>query len=228
MASSQPETLLVSETFYSIQGESSLAGYPCVFIRLAGCNLRCSYCDAKYSYEEKGQPTPVATLLEFCQKYPAAMVLVTGGEPLLQNGVYELINQLLDDNRLVMLETNGSISLKKVASGVIKVMDIKCPGSGMAEEMQLRNLELLSPRDELKFVLTSRDDYQWAVDFLKTHVLFCEMQGEQARRPQILFSPVTSSLAPAELAQWLLTDQLPVRLQLQLHTILWPQKSRGV
>ncbi len=166
-------------------------------------------------------------ILHFTSTYPASLVQITGGEPLLQEAVYPLMNLLLAENRLVLLETNGSVSLKKVPTGVIKIMDIKCPDSGMAEEMRLRNLEMLSPQDELKFVLSSRSDYDWAVDFLKTHVLFCEIQGEQQRRPALLFSPVAGRLAPNELAEWILSDQIPVRLQLQLHTILWPNETRG-
>jgi len=220
--------LIVSELFHSIQGESSYAGYPCAFVRLAGCNLRCSYCDARYTYEEQGQAMAMTEVLDFLDQHPASLVQITGGEPLLQEAVYPLLEELLAAERLVLLETNGSISLKDVPTGIVKIVDIKCPDSGMSGEMLLANLDLLSPSDELKFVLSSRNDYEWAVNFLKTHVLFCEIPGEHKKKPALLFSAVKDQLNPEQLAAWLLTDQLPVRLQLQLHTILWPDETRGV
>ncbi|MEN8140298.1 MAG: 7-carboxy-7-deazaguanine synthase QueE [Thermodesulfobacteriota bacterium] len=220
--------LATSELFYSIQGESSFAGYPCVFIRLSGCNLRCRFCDARYSYEEEGRKQTVSEILAFCQKYPGALVEITGGEPLLQDGVYPLMNQLLALGRKVLLETNGSLSLSKVPGGVVKIMDVKCPGSGMTAEMDLANLPLLTSDDELKFVLSSREDYEWAKKFLLDHDLLPKKGTSDSSRPRLLFSPVTEELEPTELANWILADGLPVRLQLQLHTILWPGLARGV
>jgi 7-carboxy-7-deazaguanine synthase len=212
-------TLTVSELFYSIQGESSFAGYPCVFIRLAGCNLRCSYCDARYTYEEDGAQMPVADILAYAASHPAALVAITGGEPLLQDNVYPLMKQLLAGNRTVLLETNGSLGISKVPGEVVKVVDIKCPDSGMHEQMNSKNMHFLSPRDEVKFVISSRDDYEWALATISKYRL--------DRDAKLLFSPVAGRLNPADLAEWLLADRLPARLQLQLHKILWPTAVRG-
>ncbi len=167
-------------------------------------------------------------ILDFVDKHSVSLVQITGGEPLLQEGVYPLMKQLLQDNRLVLLETNGSISLNKVAPDVIKVMDIKCPDSGMAEQLHLANMGMLEPHDEVKFVLSSETDYEWAKHFIQTHLINCDITGEQQKRPTILFSPVQPNLSPTDLADWLLRDQLPVKIQLQLHTLLWPGEDRGV
>ena len=217
----QTETSLnVSEIFYSIQGESRYAGSPCLFIRLSDCNLRCSYCDARYTYEEPGQKMTVAAILEEVQKTPGVMVEVTGGEPLLQDGVYPLLDSLLADGRKVLLETNGSLDISRVPDGVIRIMDLKCPDSLMHQRMDLANLAHLRPADEIKFVLSSRRDYEWAKEMIRNHNL--------TDIAHLTCSPVTTSLASNELAQWLMHDQLPCRLQLQLHTILWPGQNRGV
>lgn len=213
-------TLTVSEIFYSIQGESRFAGFPCLFIRLSGCNLRCSYCDARYTYDEPGIDMTVAEILAEVKKTPEVMVEVTGGEPLLQAGIYPLMQELLAANRKVLLETNGSIDISRVPAGVIRIMDLKCPDSLMHHQMDLANLQHLRPEDEIKFVLSSRHDYEWAKQMILDHNL--------TRIAHLTCSPVTSALAPAELAQWLLQDRLPCRLQLQLHTILWPGRNRGV
>ncbi|MEW6593681.1 MAG: radical SAM protein [Thermodesulfobacteriota bacterium] len=221
MAAPAEPTLLLSEIFYSIQGESSCAGYPCVFVRLSGCNLRCRWCDARYTYEEPGTPWALPAILTEIDRYPAtALVEITGGEPLLQEGVYPLMSHLLARGRNVLLETNGSVALDQVPQGVITIMDVKCPGSTMADRFDPANLARLRPGDELKFVLASRGDYEWATDFVQRHGLI-------GRFP-IHFSPVTTELPPADLAGWLMADGLPVRLQLQLHTLLWPEKTRGV
>ena len=213
------ETLEVSELFFSIQGESSYAGQPCVFIRLAGCNLRCTYCDAGYTYQEAGIGMDLAEVLGFVAGYPDYPVEVTGGEPLIQEGVYGLLAGLLAAGRRVLLETNGSLPLGRVPAGVVKIVDIKCPDSGMVAHCDLNNLGLLTPEDELKFVLSSQADYDWARNFLREHSL---------GQPRIIhFSAVAERLAPGLLADWILADRLPVRLQLQLHKILWPGTSRG-
>lgn len=222
-----PGRLLVSELFYSIQGESTYAGYPCAFIRLAGCNLRCSYCDAGYTYEEPGRSMPLADLLGFSREYPRALVQITGGEPLLQEGVYPLMAGLLRENRTVLLETNGSKSLDRVPAGVIRIMDVKCPASGMSSRTKLDNLDLLTPADEIKFVLTGRADYDWAVKFIREHILARPGWAALSQRPTILLSPVSPPLDPAVLAGWMMEDQLPARLQLQLHRFLWPDKTRA-
>jgi 7-carboxy-7-deazaguanine synthase len=212
-------TLTVSELFYSLQGESSYAGYPCVFIRLTGCNLRCSYCDSRYSYEEEGRQMPLTEILAYAQSRPTALVTITGGEPLLQENIYTLMKQLLAANRNVLIETNGSLGISKIPSDVVKVLDLKCPDSGMQEKMDYKNLHFLSPRDEIKFVLSSRDDYDWAVAVITKYHL--------ERTAKLLFSPVVGRLAQTELAEWLLADELPVRLQMQLHKVLWPTAVRG-
>nr|MDA8164823.1 radical SAM protein [Desulfobacteraceae bacterium] len=154
--------LTISELFYSIQGETSYAGYPCAFIRLAGCNLRCSYCDARYTYEEEGREMPLSEVLAFAASFPVALVGVTGGEPLLQENIYSLLKVLVTAGRTVLLETNGSLPVSKVPGEVVKILDLKCPDSGMHEQMDFRNLHFLSPKDEVKFVLSSRADYEWA------------------------------------------------------------------
>jgi len=164
-------TLQLSEIFYSIQGESSLAGYPCLFFRLSGCNLRCSYCDAKYTYEEPATPTPLGTLLTEAARYPNALIEITGGEPLLQEEVYPLMDALLAAGRTVLLETNGSLCIARVPKEVVKIVDLKCPDSTMAEKMNLANLDLLAPHDEVKFVVNSRGDYDWARAMMRKHRL---------------------------------------------------------
>jgi len=219
--------LNISEVFYSIQGESTFAGYPCVFIRLSGCNLRCSFCDTTYAYEEEGTPSSLPELLEFTERHPSALVQITGGEPLLQEGVYPLMEQLLEANRIVMLETNGSVSLRNVPDGIIKIMDMKCPDSGMSEKMDLANLGILTSADELKFVIGSREDYDWALKTIETHIHYFNDPANLRKRVKILFSPSTGTLEPSALAEWILADGLQVRLQIQLHRVLWPEKSRG-
>ena len=211
--------LEISELFYSIQGESSFAGYPCFFIRFAGCNLRCTYCDARYTYEEPGSSYRVKQLLAEVEQYPDVLVEITGGEPLLQEGLYSLLDKLLQTGRTVLLETNGSLSLDRVPEKVVKIMDVKCPDSGMHDKMELGNFVVLTPTDELKFVISSRQDYDFAKETLLIHSLL--------GKTKISFSPVTDRLAPYDLARWIMDDRLPVRLQLQLHTILWPEKKRG-
>lgn len=211
-------TLIISELFYSIQGESSYAGLPCVFIRLSGCNLRCSYCDARYTYEEQGKEMELTEILAFVKKHATTLVQITGGEPLLQEPVYPLMQQLLKDGRTVLLETNGSLSTSTVPKEVIKIIDVKCPDSGMADHILQDNLTNLDQNNELKFVVSSKSDYQWAKDLIHTTPIHCNT---------ILFSPVQPALSATTLADWILSDQLPVKIQLQLHTILWPSETRG-
>ena len=211
--------LEICELFYSIQGESSYAGYPCFFIRFAGCNLRCTYCDTRYAYEGEHHHYSISQILAELGKYPGVMVEITGGEPLLQENVYPLLEQLLAEDRTVLLETNGSISLENVPEKVVKIMDVKCPGSSMHEKMNLDNFGFITPADEIKFVISSRQDYNWAKELVSTHNL--------PGRATVTFSPVVSRIAPPELAGWIMADYLPVRLRLQLHTILWPERTRG-
>ncbi|MFU8818774.1 MAG: radical SAM protein [Desulfurivibrio sp.] len=220
LGQAKPETLQISEIFYSIQGESSQAGYPCIFVRLAGCNLRCTYCDARYTYEEPAKVFQLDEVLAaIAQLPPAELVEVTGGEPLLQEGVYPLLSALLAGGRKVLLETNGSLSLARLPAEVHCIMDVKCPGSGMADHLETENFRRLTGRDEIKFVLSHRTDYDWARQIIDHYRL---LPGRS-----VTFSPVSGHLDPAELASWLLADALPVRLQLQLHTLLWPERRRG-
>lgn len=219
--------LNISELFYSIQGESTYAGLPCVFIRLAGCNLRCRYCDARYTYEDAHAEMAIDGILSFVDSYPGALVEITGGEPLLQENAYPLMEQLVAKGHTVLLETNGSLPIDKVASEVIVIMDIKTPGSGSAESFSIENITYAKERNrmvpgscELKFVLTGRNDYLWAQDLVNSHALNISCPT--------LFSPVKGELSPEDLAAWILQDQLPVRLQLQLHTLIWPHLSRGI
>lgn len=221
------ESLEISELFYSIQGESTRAGLPCVFIRLAGCNLRCRYCDARYTYESPHAVMDIAAILSFVDGYPETMVEITGGEPLLQDTVYRLMEALVTRGRLVLLETNGSLSIDGVAPEVIVILDVKTPGSAMADHFFGENIELARQRNrrnpdscEVKFVLTDRTDYLWARDLVNRH-------GLQQSGP-VLFSPVKGEVDPADLASWILQDKLKVRLQLQLHTLIWPYLTRGV
>jgi len=219
--------LLVSELFYSLQGESSHAGLPCVFIRLQGCNQRCSYCDAAYSYEEEGQQVSLDKILTFVKRYKTPLVEITGGEPLLQEGVYPLLKRLVQLQYTTLIETNGSISIENVPLEVCVIIDIKCPDSGSATSFLPANLEAIHERQrrdprstEIKFVLSSGHDYRWAKKFITTHGLI--------DLAPILFSPVVSSFQAPELAKFILADQLHVRLQLQLHTLLWPGQGRGI
>jgi 7-carboxy-7-deazaguanine synthase len=211
--------LEICELFYSIQGESSFAGYPCFFIRFAGCNLRCTYCDTRYAYEGVHKVYTIGQILVELDKYPGVMVEITGGEPLLQNGIYSLFERLLATGRTVLLETNGSLSLENVPKDVVRIMDMKCPDSGMHEKMNFDNFNILEPKDEIKFVISSRGDYNWAAQLVNSYDLH--------KVTTVTFSPENSRLQAADLAEWILDDRLPVRLRLQLHTIIWPGKIKG-
>lgn len=222
----QDDLLLVSELFYSLQGESTWAGLPCLFVRLAGCNLRCAYCDARYTYEEPGQRMTSVAISDWIRQTPGVMVEITGGEPLCQPAVYNLMERLLADERRLLLETNGSLPLCAVPDAVQIIMDVKCPDSGMAHHLLVDNLTVLRERrqrgcqDEVKFVLSSVADFHFARDLVLRHRL-------DALLP-VLFSPVRDRFDARHLAQLLLEHRLPVRLQLQLHSLLWPNQVRGV
>jgi len=206
----------VCEIFASIQGESSLIGIPMVFIRLTGCNLRCTYCDTKYAYTE-GQEMSIKTIINTVKNFRLKFVEITGGEPLLQTEVYELMDELVK-NYNVLLETNGSLSIEKVNSKIKVIMDIKTPGSGMSDKNYLENLNFLKKSDEVKFVLTDRNDYDWAKDFIKKNNINVR---------EILFSPAFGILNPQDLARWILEDALPVRMNLQIHKYIFGE-IRGV
>jgi 7-carboxy-7-deazaguanine synthase len=212
-------TLMVSETFASLMGESSRAGLPAFFIRLAGCNLRCRYCDTPYAYEGGREMTPAA-LVAAARTHPHRLVLVTGGEPLLQAGTPGLLRDLLDAGFTVCLETNGSRPIGSVDSRVHRIMDLKCPGSGMAEHNDWRNLELLTPRDEVKFVVADRGDFAWALNVIR--------RGRLAERLPVLIAPVFGRVPLREAAAWIVDSGLPLRLNLQLHKYIWGPEVRGV
>jgi 7-carboxy-7-deazaguanine synthase len=215
--------LKVNEIFSSIQGESSYAGLPCVFIRLAGCNLRCSYCDTRYAYDE-GQIHEIPQILEQISQFGCGLVEVTGGEPLVQEETPALISCLLAEGYSVLLETNGSLDIGVIDPNCVRIVDIKCPSSGMSEQNDLRNLEKLSERDELKFVIGCREDYEFAKNILSI------LPGLRATHQEIKvnFSPVFAKIFPRSLAEWILQDRLRVRLNLQLHKIIWDPEKRGV
>jgi 7-carboxy-7-deazaguanine synthase len=212
--------LSVNEIFYSIQGESTYAGRPCVFVRLAGCDLRCTWCDTTYAFNE-GQKMTVDDVVERVESYGGPLVEVTGGEPLLQEDVYPLMDRLLEGGRTVLLETGGQIDLSRVPGAVIKVMDIKCPASGESGKVEWDNIERLGCRDQVKFVIQDRQDYEFARETIARHVL-------DRRCAAVLFSPVHGVLSPKDLSEWILEDRLPVRLQLQIHKHIWGEHVRGV
>jgi 7-carboxy-7-deazaguanine synthase len=212
--------LTINEIFHSIQGESTHAGRPCVFVRLTACDLRCSWCDTPYAFHE-GQKMSVDEVLGRVDQYGCDVVEITGGEPLLQKEVYPLMQRLIDQGRIVMLETGGHISADQVPEGVIRVIDVKCPGSGESEKNHWPNLDRLRPTDEVKFVIKDRVDYEYARDVVAKHQLL-------GRCTAALFSPVHGVLDPKQLAAWVLEDRLPVRVQVQVHKYIWDATTRGV
>jgi len=213
-------SLLVNEIFYSIQGESIYSGRPCIFIRLTGCNLRCSYCDTRYAYEE-GEKMNISELLNRIAVYKCPLVEITGGEPLLQNETPLLIHELLKNRYEVMLETNGSLDISFIDKRCMKIVDIKCPTSNMSDKNDLNNMKRLNDKDQVKFVIGNHDDYKYAMQIINSNSLNISMS-------HILFSPVSDKLSPDQLANWILEDNLNVRLHLQLHKIIWPYKENGV
>ena len=212
--------LTLNEIFYSVQGESTYAGRPCVFVRLTACDLRCSWCDTPYAFHE-GRKQALEDVLARVETYDCPLVEITGGEPLLQEDVYPLMQALLDRGKTVLLETGGHRRTERVPTGVVTILDVKCPGSGEAARMHWPNLERLRPHDEVKFVLRDRDDYEYARDVMARHDL-------AARAAAIHLSPVHGVLHPRTLAEWVLADTLPVRVQLQLHKYIWEPDTRGV
>lgn len=212
--------LRVNEIFFSIQGEGSRAGMPCVFVRLTGCPLRCSWCDTEYAFHD-GRPWRQDEIVEEIQKYPCRMVCITGGEPLAQPPAFDLIHRLAMDEWLVLVETSGHVPVGRLHGRAVVIMDIKCPGSGQAQLVDWDNLKALHRSDELKFVVLHRADYEWARGIVRD-------RGLADRFSNILFSPVHGVLDPAELARWIVEDGLAVRLQIQLHKYLWPAVTRGV
>lgn len=211
--------LKVNEIFKSIQGESSYSGLPCIFIRLTGCNLRCVYCDTEYAFYE-GKELSVNQIMDAISPYEIKLAEITGGEPLLQDDVYPLMDALIEKGYKVLLETGGSLSIEKVPGPVIKIMDLKCPGSGEASKNNFKNLKLLTRNDEVKFVILDREDYLWSKETLHRHNI--------PQKASVIFSPVYDKLSLKDLAEWVLEDELPVRLQTQLHKIIWGKDAIGV
>jgi len=211
--------LKICEIYASIQGESSFTGYPCVFIRVSGCNLRCVYCDTRYAYEE-GDEMPLDDILHRVESHEIKLVEITGGEPLLQKGTPKLAEALLAAGYGVLVETNGSLDISVLPEGAVRIMDIKCPSSGESGSVRWENLWRLRPEDEVKFVITDRHDYEWARGIVR------ERFGRGGA--SILFSPVFGELPPGVLVEWMLEDKLQIRFQLQIHKYIWPHGARGV
>ena len=212
-------SLQVTEIFHSIQGESTRVGLPCVFVRLTGCPLRCTWCDTEYAFHG-GETMDMGTILEQVRSYGCSLVEVTGGEPLHQQGSLVLLTKLCDAGYQVMIETSGTFDISAIDNRVSIIMDVKCPGSGMMDRMMWSNLEHLSQKDEIKFVLEDRSDYEWAKDIIVQY-------GLENQCP-VLLSPVFGSLDLQPLAGWILSDRLRVRIQAQLHKFIWDPKARGV
>jgi 7-carboxy-7-deazaguanine synthase len=206
------ERLRINEIFHSLQGEADAVGYPTVFVRLTGCPLRCQYCDTEYAFHE-GHWLDLDAILEKVRAFNTQHVCVTGGEPLAQPNCRKLLARLCGDGFLVSLETSGAMDISGLDARVARVVDVKTPGSREAERNRIDNFGLLTQHDQLKFVICSREDYDWSKAFIQEHAL--------SGRCQILFSPSYKEIAPTVLADWILADRLPVRFQLQLHKILW-------
>ena len=209
----------VTEIFHSIQGESSYAGQPCIFVRLTGCPLRCTWCDTEYAFYG-GTEQPIDDILAKVDSFGCRLVEVTGGEPLAQSDALPLISTLCDRGYQVLIETSGAIDIASVDRRAHVILDVKCPGSGMTDRMYWPNLNQLTMKDEAKFVLADRKDYDWAREIIAKY--------ELTTRCSVLMSPVFGSLEPRQLAEWVLADRLPVRFQLQLHKWIWAPDMRGV
>ncbi|PIW98263.1 MAG: 7-carboxy-7-deazaguanine synthase [Ignavibacteria bacterium CG_4_8_14_3_um_filter_37_9] len=211
--------LKVNEIYYTIQGESTKAGLPCVFIRLTYCNLRCSYCDTEYAFYE-GKNLSLEEILTEVKKYRCKLVEVTGGEPLVQSESLELMKLLCDNNYEVLLETGGSLPIEKIDHRVKIIMDLKCPSSNMEKKNLYENIQFLKKSDEVKFVLGSREDYEWT----KANILQYDLQN----KCDVLFSVVFGKLQPVTVVEWILEDNLQIRFQLQMHKFIWHPEQKGV
>lgn len=209
----------VTEIFHSIQGESSYVGQPCVFVRLTGCPLRCTWCDSDYAFYG-GNEVSLEDIVSKVASYRCSLVEVTGGEPLAQAEVFPLLAKLCDAGHTVLVETSGAVDIGAVDPRAHVILDVKCPGSGMTDRMHWSNLAKLTAKDEAKFVVADRKDYEWARDVIARH--------DMASRCSVLMGPVFGSLEPRLLAEWVLEDRLPVRFQLQIHKFVWAPDMRGV
>ena len=219
MTPSTPNSLVINEIFHSIQGESSCMGLPCVFVRLTYCNIRCSYCDTEYAFYE-GREMSIDTIVDAVRQYNCNLVEITGGEPLFQQNVHILMKRLCDEGYRVLLETGGSLSIAEVDLRVRRIVDFKCPSSNMAKKNLWKNVEDLRSTDEVKFVIGTHEDYEWAKQKLLEHQI-------QNRCP-VLMSVTFGELEPVVLADWILQDRLDVRFQLQIHKYIWSPETRGV
>ncbi len=213
-------TLKINEIYESIQGESTWAGLRCVFVRLTACDLRCSYCDTEYAFFE-GKKRLVSEILDEVLAGGTPLVEITGGEPLLQKNVLPLMTALCDAGRTVLIETSGAHDISKIDPRVHRIMDLKTPGSGECARNLWSNIAQLEKRDEVKFVIGSREDYEWSRDRVREHDLV-------ARCGTVLFSPIFGRIEPREIVEWIIADQLPVRFQLQMHKFIWEPRARGV
>jgi len=212
--------MVITEIFKSIQGESTFAGLPCVFVRLTGCNLRCHWCDTAYAFHG-GKKMTVDEVMAGVHKLDGRLVEITGGEPLLQEDVYPLADRLLRDGYRVLVETSGERNIGRLPKAVVKIVDVKCPGSGEGGTFCQENLELLQENDQVKFVINDEGDYDFAREFMAKNAL-----GEKVG--EIIFSPVFNKLHPRQLTEWILRDRLPVRLGLQIHKFIWDPETHGV
>lgn len=211
--------LKINEIYYSIQGESSKSGLPCIFIRLTYCNLRCTYCDTEYAFYE-GKDLSIDQILSEIKKYNCSLIEVTGGEPLFQNECIELLKRLCDENYEVLIETGGSLTIKKIDPRVKIIMDLKCPSSGMLKKNLYENINFLKKSDEVKFVIGSREDYEWTKNIISNYKL--------NEKCEILLSVVFGKLEPVILVNWILEDNLNVRFQLQAHKFIWHPETKSV
>jgi 7-carboxy-7-deazaguanine synthase len=218
--SDETPKLTINEIYESIQGESSWAGWRCVFVRLTFCDLRCTYCDTEYAFYD-GKKRPVSEVLEEVLKFDAPLVEITGGEPLLQKNVLPLMAALCDAGRTVLIETSGAHDISPIDPRVHRIMDLKTPGSGECARNLESNIAHLAKRDEVKCVIGSREDYEWSREQVRTHDLV-------NRVGTVLFSPIFGRIEPRQIVEWILEDKLPVRFQLQMHKFIWDPKQKGV
>ncbi|MEE8146871.1 MAG: radical SAM protein [Longimicrobiales bacterium] len=221
----RPGTLRVTEIFHSIQGESTWAGLPCTFVRLTGCPLRCVWCDTEYAFHG-GETLPLEEILEAVRGIGTPLVEITGGEPLVQQGAFELAERLLDEGYTVLVETSGAVDVASLDPRAHKIMDLKCPGSGEVDKNLWSNLDHLTADDELKFVVVDRADYEWACNVIRERALGDAVN--EGRLRALLISPAWEAIDFQELAGWILDDGLPVRLQPQLHKLIWGPDTPGV
>jgi 7-carboxy-7-deazaguanine synthase len=218
--SDREKKLTINEVYLSVQGESTWAGLPCVFVRLTFCDLRCSYCDTEYAFYE-GKKQSLSEIVAAVLAYDCPLVEITGGEPLLQKNVLPLMTMLADAGRTVLLETSGAHDISAIDPRVHRIMDLKTPGSGEVERNLFSNIAHLTERDEVKFVIGSREDYEWSRGQLQEQRL-----AERCRA--VLFSPIFGRIDPRQIVEWILADKLPVRFQLQMHKFIWTPTARGV